>query len=198
MFATRLREIFDHVEPCEQHKGVFSHELRMLYMLACMEVESACKAVLEANGARPAKRRKDFNVEDYGRLAAPMRLDDWTVQLSADPEYGLLTPFEEWGPGKSGQLKWYSDHNKVKHSREKSLKLATLENTLQALAGVYVIRQAQFGSFDGDVGFPRDEFEIAMLGPMWTDAEQYVPPETTGPDGKPLATQWTPLPHTRL
>jgi hypothetical protein len=190
MLAVRLQEIFRHIEPNEQHRKVFSHELRMLYMLACMEVESACKAVLEANHATPLGRRREFTIDDYKRLARPMRLYEWTVRLSTNPDYGPITPFVEWEPNGAGKLQWYSDHNKVKHSREKDLDLATMENTIEALAGVFVMRVAQFGHVSEPSSlFTRDEFEI-FSEPTWDDAERYVVPMTRGPDGKPVAPRW--------
>jgi hypothetical protein len=192
MLGGRLQEMFRYIEPHERNRKAFGHELRMLFLQACMEVESACKAVMVANDSDP-REGSHFNIKDYRRLAQPMRLWEWCVRLSTNPLFGNITPFLDWAPNGSQRLKWYADHNTVKHNREKELRLATLENTITALAGVYVLRLAQFGkfsvNFDATTPFTRDEFEV-FSEPKWLDSERYIDPGTLGPSEQPVAPRW--------
>ena len=52
-----LRNIFDYVEPDENHLSTFSFELYSLLLRACTEVELNCKLIMKANGVT---RRNDF------------------------------------------------------------------------------------------------------------------------------------------
>jgi hypothetical protein len=56
MLTDSLRTIFRYVEPRRAHDQVYSHELRSLRILACTEVENACKAILTQNGVKPVHR----------------------------------------------------------------------------------------------------------------------------------------------
>jgi hypothetical protein len=185
----RADEVFRFIEPDRENIKTFGHELRHLLILACTEVESGLKAVLEANRAQPLRRR--YEMRDYLRLVGPMRLAEWRLQLLGFPGAPPLEPF--LGCTATRPPSWWSDYNAVKHDRERELPRATLKNVLEALAGVYVVVAAQFGvgavHFRG--GVPLDmALALAEDGwPRWALSELYVPPSVPGGRDK-----WTEVP----
>jgi len=176
MLGRRLQECFRFIEPVRAHDNAYSHELRMLFLVACMEVESACKAVLLANAAAPTG--KDFTMVDYRRLEVPMRLSSWGVELSTKLEYGTIAPFEAWAGGAASGLPWYQAHHEVKHGREQHLDMATLGNTIAAVAAASIMHNAQFGyealAEPLGTGIFHDGEFVVTKRPTWTDGERYL------------------------
>ena len=76
-----MKNVFRHVEPSRKNWKTFGHEIRQLLVLACIEVEAQCKAVLRANGYTKATGGY-WNMKDYFKLARPMRLSGWEVKHS--------------------------------------------------------------------------------------------------------------------
>jgi hypothetical protein len=132
MLARRLKAVFDDIEPIRADDNVYGHELRMLFLLACNEVESSCKAILTEHGVEPMSRGR-FGMDDYRKLAPVMRLAEWEVTLSTNPDYGTVVPFAGWSAGPSASLPWYQAHHEVKHDREKMLDRATFGTTITAV-----------------------------------------------------------------
>jgi hypothetical protein len=188
----RADELFRFVEPDPANLQAFGHELRHLLILACTEVESGLKAVLEANETPALGTR--YTIRDYQRLVAPMRLAEWKVKLRGFPSAPELQPFADWTAALPPS--WWSAHNAVKHNREQELSKATFKNVLDALAAVYVVVAAQFGvgalHFRGGVPLdmtfvpPDDGF------PRWRLSELYVPPTLPGghDDWSPIRMQF--------
>jgi len=187
----RLREITGHIEPVRGHDSVFGHEIRQLLLLACTEVESAWTSILEGSWEgceRPTTKH-------YSRLCAPMRLSEWKVELSATPEYGELSPFADWDPNTSTKsIPWYDAYNATKHDRERSLERATFGDMLNALAAVFIMTIAQFGTehIDGDSEFQADEFHV-LRSPTFPLDELYIRPLAM--PGSDNVGQWTGVAH---
>jgi hypothetical protein len=159
MVEARLRDAFLTVEPVPAHAKVYGHLLREVLLLASMEVENGWKAILEANNATPMKKYFDRN--DYVKLVGPLHLKDYALRLTSHPQYGDIRPFANWS-GQQGSLPWYDAYNDTKHSREKALQKASLEDVINATAAVHVMGYAQFGKeFLGvDGRQAQDEFII--------------------------------------
>lgn len=158
MLFAHLRDVFRVVEPTRSHSSVYSLELRQLLILACTEVESGWKAILQANGYKGSNRTSDrWTRKDYRRLLDPLGLDLYAVGLSTHPGYGDIQPFQSW---RENSLPWYDAYNTVKHDREGSLHEATLEHVIQAMAAVFIMTMAQFGRWtvEQDTYFNPDEF----------------------------------------
>ncbi len=200
LFA-ELRAIFRVVEPDPAKCfGSYGHGIRELLMLACMEVESGWKAVLKANNAHLSSG-KEFNRNDYGKLLDPMRLADWEVFLPMHPQVGDLKPFANWIPGDPvKKLTWYDAYNGTKHDREDAFADATLGHALNAVAAVFVMVLAQFGTFRAIQGtlfqplfqepFGGDSTFRIRSYPRWPLGERYIPP--------PVETQQRPLDDWKL
>lgn len=169
-----LLEIFKHVEPATDNLSVFGHKIRELLILACTEVESAWRSVLEANSA---SNKRSYNTTDYHRTKSPLRLDQWAVALNDYPNIGEFSPFSEWNkehPTKS--LPWYDSYNATKHDREKNFSRANLKDLVCAMAALHIMQAAQWGPelfdpFHGNVVSP---FFLTKW-PDYGAADQYIP-----------------------
>jgi hypothetical protein len=171
---SRLRDVFQVIEPDRAHDAAFGHELRQLLILACTEVEAGWRAILVANNARPTGRY--FTTVDYVKLLGPMKLDSYALRLAAHPQYGEIEPFQNWNPANAtGSLFWYDAYNATKHDREGELPRATVKAVIYALAAVHVMTVAQFG-FDDITRtlFHADEFDFVRSWRWLGDA--YIRP----------------------
>jgi hypothetical protein len=140
-----LIEIFRHVEPSDKNYHTFSHKIRELLLLACTEIESEWRAVLQGN-TRQENWRERYTTADYFRVKKPLRLSEWSVVLKEYEHLGSFTPFEKWShsaPTKS--LAWYHAYNAVKHDRAAEFSKATLENLLNAVSALHIMQAAQWG-----------------------------------------------------
>ena len=173
---SRLRELFLHVEADHANDCVYGIQERELLILACTEVESAWKSVLMSNGYEGTSDR--WKTTDYVKLKRPMKLNEWSVKLSAHPDYGQIKPFEAWDDSRPTQsLAWYDAYNAVKHDRESSLNKATLQSVIEASAALFVMVVAQFGidHLDTLSVMQADEFAIESV-PKWEMEELYILP----------------------
>lgn len=138
-----LDDVFQYVEPTDENKHVFGHEIRQLLLLACSEAEAQFKAIMRANHY---DRGGSWNIaRDYFLLARPLGLDRCSVSLPRYPSLGFVDPFSEWTASSYSPLCWYQAYNDTKHDRESNFGRATLENTIYALGAVFLLILAQTG-----------------------------------------------------
>jgi hypothetical protein len=176
-----MRRVFRVVEPTTENAHVYGHEIRQLLILACTEVESAWKAILRANGYAPTSKgkprdEKHWKTTDYVKLLGPMRLAEWSVEFYSHAEYRSIRPFARWKDANATEsLSWYRAYNAVKHNRESHFSDATMAHMIDAMAAVFIMIKAQFGtfSFDGDRS-EREEFRVSSM-PKWLPEDCYVP-----------------------
>lgn len=150
-----MREVFRFVQPAGVGLRAFGHEIRNLLVLACMEVESACKAILRANSyvfsGNPT-------MHDYVKLSGPLRLPEWELSLPGQPDVPSFRPFAGWDgwppttppgvkPAPTAALDWYAAHHQVKHDRESNFPEATVERMIHAMGAVFVMVTAQFAGW---------------------------------------------------
>jgi hypothetical protein len=89
------------------------------------------------------KKKKELTIKDYAELYAKHFNLSATKSLMfvSTPQY--VIPFKEWEPPTTGReykdLPWWSAYNKLKHSRIENIKLATLENAVNALCGLHQV-----------------------------------------------------------
>jgi hypothetical protein len=195
-----MRDVFRCIEPAiGSNASAYGHRVRDLLMLACMEVESACKSVLLANNYTSSRRRRD--TRDYVELLGPMRLDEWEIALTMHLGFPPFRPFAGWDRARpTDSLPWYDRYNAVKHGREAEFHKATVEAMIHAMGAAVVLVSAQFGPWGrflpngdmderyGEAATPWvDDFTFLAL-PKWAPEKLYVPPvfRGTGP--------WTPRP----
>lgn len=192
-----MRTAFRFIEPVPENAAAFGHELRELLMLACTEVETAWRGILEINGyVNPKKPDDRWSTSDYVRLLAPMQLADFSVKLTLHPGWPELRPFGSWDPNAAtSSLRWYDAYNKTKHDREDNFKHATLSSVIEAMAGVYVMIVAQFGvdSFGPiNARVTTHEFTLTHKPKYLTRDAVYIPAR------QDLGITWNPVPFFTL
>jgi hypothetical protein len=182
-----MADIFRRVEPDQVNADtIYGHEIRNLLALACMEVEAGWRAVLKANNYGGTGR---YSTNDYVKLAAPLRLAEYTVRLSSHPKIDPFAPFAGWNAARpTASLPWYDAYNETKHDREANFRSATLMQMIHALGASHVMMHAQFGHCAalGVGSVDRDDFYL-MHEPSWPIEERYIPPDVL----KEMGATWT-------
>ena len=122
-----------YIEFCDDNRSVFSIELAHLLFAASSEVDVVCKAFCKMAATKSPRN----NIDDYRKVILKT-LPEFPHTKVTVSRFGMtLTPWENWGNGVSPD--WWQSHNKVKHERDKHFNQATLQNTLNAMAGLLVI-----------------------------------------------------------
>jgi hypothetical protein len=169
-----VESLFKYVEPSKDNVSTFGHKIRETLILACTEVESAWRSILEANSSI---KKSSYATSDYFSLVEPLRLKEWSVSLRDYPDLGSFSPFLSWDkshPTKS--LSWYDAYNAVKHHREERFKMANLGNLINAAAALHIMQSAQFGPdiYDRFFGNEKSPF-FTVEHPVHDLSDIYVP-----------------------
>jgi hypothetical protein len=135
--------------------------------------------MLRANHYHPGIR---LTTNDYVKLADPLHLREFGVQIISRKHLGSIKPFADWADNQPTQsLKWYDAYNDTKHDREQNLGKATLRTAIEATAALYLMGALQFGFDESEV---QQDLFVLSAGPNLED-ERYWPAksstgETTG------------------
>lgn len=177
-----LRSIARVVTPRPETKDVFGSRIRNLLIMACTEVEAQWKAILRANGYPGDGTR--WNVNDYAKIALPLRLGAYKSSCDRFPDYPHFSPFDSWQPG--SRLPWYKAYNDTKHDADGKATSATLEHAISAVGAVCTLILAQYGPpyLDESGGVP---FFGLIDTPTWEAHERSYPPPTNQ--------LWVPVPY---
>lgn len=131
----KLQEILLYVEPSVEGLQTYSHKIRELLILACTELESSFKSYKLGNNK---------TTNDYVKILDSVNLAKCKISLVGYTNPYKCCPFEHWNSGDPTQsIPWYDAYNKVKHHKDSSFYLATLENCINAIAAnviMFVIR----------------------------------------------------------
>lgn len=177
----RLLGICEVVQPSGQNLASYGHDIRNLIILACTEVETSWRAVLEENGVTPKRGKPgSWSTDDFVKLLGPLKLGDYEVRFPDYPWLDPFNPFKDWdssNPTKS--LAWYDAYNAVKHDREKHFAQAKLDYAFAALSACAVMLFAQFGrtAFAQSGALRFVEF---CQTPRWELSEVYINPHLAG------------------
>lgn len=132
-------KLLDYIELSDKNLSTFSINNYKLLTNICIEVENNLKGIILSNNYETNK--KDLSMMDYSNLDKYLKLKEYKVELNIFYFQKELKPFIR---GKDNQLKWYKAYNKLKHNRSKNIEFATIENIINALAGLYILLYAQF------------------------------------------------------
>lgn len=185
LLVADLIKLFDYVEPCNANTDTYSHRIYELFLRASTELESNCKAILNANGYVQLGR---MTMQDYSKINAASKLHEYEVKFNTwSPIPLVLSPFSEWNPANVSILTWYKNYNGVKHERNVNFHLANLDNLMNSVSSVFVILYSQFGInvFDPyqtvgsytleDDGYITTDNSLFMIKPpcTWNNDESY-------------------------
>jgi hypothetical protein len=129
-----LGEISRFVEFDERNFACFSIEIARVLLASAAEVDVVCKQICKE--AVPGCSAENINDYRTHIKAAFPRVPTFNVLI---PRFRLtLTPWEEWTKPDGVPL-WWRAYNKTKHQRDTEYYQANLTNTLNAVAGLFVM-----------------------------------------------------------
>jgi hypothetical protein len=171
-----LDAIFQAVHPVDDNLACFGGAIRNLLILACTECEAQWRGVLEANGCKPNRP----STADYVKLLPALKLDEYEVRLQHYPWLAGITPYRDWNSGAPTQsILWYDDYNAAKHDREGSFARASLKSAIDAVAAVWIMVAAQFGTMGTREFDDLSRYFQLERVPLWRYSDVY----TYGYDG---------------
>lgn len=173
--------LFNYIELDEDNFDTFSLKNYQILINICIEVENNLKGIISANTYIYSKKQ-DLTMEDYKKLEKYLKLSEYELEIKGIK----LKPFEGFNDKKPF---WYTVYNDIKHNRTTKIKEATLKNVVNALAGLYVLIYAQFGTYsvctsnrfltvaELDYGAANGENVISIFTitkfPLWNEKEEY-------------------------
>lgn len=157
--------LFEYIEPADANESTFSFRCAEVLLRACGEVESNCKAILNANGYVPTG---DLKMPDYRKLEPTHHLSSYSVRLPVwRGVNSVRQPFASWANGASPG--WYKDHHCVKHNRHAEFEKASFVNVIDAVSGVVALLASQFYTYDfrpqglgTHIGQPDGGYDLAI------------------------------------
>jgi hypothetical protein len=170
----QLGRICQTVQPEEKNLDAFGHDIRNLLILSCTEAEAHWRGVLRANGVT----QKCYTTNDYVKLRAPMKLDEYAVTFPNYPWLAAFKPYGGWNTDNpTCSLGWYDAYNAVKHDRQTQFGRATLRRVFEAISACVVMMAAQFGSDEGlgQGSDLRSSFHLSGIRD-WLFSQYYIPP----------------------
>jgi hypothetical protein len=178
-----LDDVMRFIQPDKTNLHCYGHHTRNALLLAAMEFENECKGILREHDYLVDR----FNTNDFVKLAFPLRLAEYTIQLSHYPGLDPISPFKGWNSDAPTQsLPWYYNYNACKHDRERDFEKGNLLSAINAVCAVAIMLTAQYRIIDtwrDQIG----EFFQFREHPKWEQGQHVLPPA----DGN----SWTPLHH---
>jgi hypothetical protein len=122
-----------YLEPTHSNFNSHSLELARIIFAAAPEVDVVSKMLCK----KINPNSKTGSIDKYREEIFPFYPAIPRINISV-PRFGLLlNPWEQWSEGKMPQ--WWDAYNNVRHHRHTHFAEANLENTLNAVAGLFVL-----------------------------------------------------------
>lgn len=142
------------IELAEPNFPCYSVELARLLMVCASEVDvvakSLCKRVAPKQKAGSIGQYQSILVNEYPQLPRNQ------VEV---PRFGLkLHPWTNWSR-ESNSPNWWKANNKVKHHRAEHFEKASLDNVLNASAGLFVLLVLYYGRREASISPASQLFE---------------------------------------
>lgn len=129
------------IEFCPTNLNCFSIDLAKILMSAASEVEVVAKLLC----GEIDRDAKPGNILEYQDLLLRKYVKLPSAQVMA-PRFDLtFKPWASWENAASAPP-WWRSYNKVKHLRSEHFDHASLDNALTAVAGLFVLTLAYFGT----------------------------------------------------
>ncbi|MEK6152076.1 hypothetical protein WIW50_02385 [Flavobacteriaceae bacterium 3-367] len=192
-----ILKLFQFIEPSDINSNTYSYRTHELLVRTCIEVEANFKAILKENiyspkhqsGRRAGQVRtdKEWNIGDFKIVNKTHHLDDYSIILPFwNGVKNIRRPFKAWKINDG--LTWYQAYNKSKHDRLTNFKDASLDNLIDAYAGLCILLSSQFRHVDfqpgPDIlhtqgynyfggGFGIGDYLMVDFPDDWADQEKY-------------------------
>jgi hypothetical protein len=129
-----LEKVLQFIPYCEEHEKVWSPQLTTIMFEACSQLDSLWKYQASQS---PHINKKSLSIIDYFTYFGQSVNKKWVVFWGEQPE--IITPFKKWqNCNKYEILDWWNAYNKLKHDRILNRSKATLQYTLESIAGLFV------------------------------------------------------------
>lgn len=148
-----------YIEPYGQD-NVYSFEFRKIIILACTECETVFKSICES--IDNTKKRGSISYYKGIILGKYPKIVDAEVTIRR--WHKTIKPFKDWD---TGNLKWWTAHQNVKHDRGSNFYEATYENAVFSLSALYVLIFYLYVINDKEIPFERADEYISS---------EYTPP----------------------
>lgn len=169
-----LYSVFKVIAPYPNNLKTFGHEIRNIIILACTEIDSMMKKILEKNNM--TKKGKFFNTTDYVQLLDPLRLKDYALSFKRYKMLNEFSPFIDWTTDKPTQsLHWYDAYNQIKHDREVNFSLSSLENAIESVMAYAILLIAQYGYRNSLWNEKLGKVIDVHKEPLWNIRDFYIP-----------------------
>ena len=123
-----------YVDFSQDNYKTYSIEFVRLLLATCSEIDVVakilCKKISDTSQADNINEYRSTITAEYPKLC--------TLEIEIPKNRIVLKPWSEWGE-EDKNPSWWRSYNKVKHNRDSAYKEANLLNTLNALAGLYVL-----------------------------------------------------------
>lgn len=138
-------DYLNYVPWTQAHKGVWSPELAKLLLNIGSLIDSILRSYLnnptvdsvEDIDKIRRKREQDINISDFQKVYEKVySFSNREVYLLSTEE--KLMPWSNW-QNQNSRPDWWIAYNDVKHNRFENKTKATLENTLYALSGLFLV-----------------------------------------------------------
>lgn len=143
-----LSDILDYIEPHESNLHAYGPKLAKLLLTTGSEIDVTFKDLIDIkNQKNSLSKNEENNMRDYREYAHNyLQRDLDQVEVSFARSKLVSTPWNDWWESEEDgrvpvntSLSWWKAYNNVKHHRVECYHQATLENTLEALAGLFVL-----------------------------------------------------------
>lgn len=169
-----LYDVFKFVAPYKENLSCFGNKMRNIIILACTEIDSMMKCILEKSKVKP--QLNFYTTKDYFKLNMPLQLNEYTLSLSRFEEFGEFKPFLTWdSKNPTSSLSWYHNYNNVKHDRESNFSKANLTNAIDSIMALAALMASQFG-YRNELWYEKVGKIIKIKAePQWNIRELYIP-----------------------
>jgi len=134
----KLIELSNYIDLDERNFKTFSLEIMSLYLSTCSEIEAIYKEISNKKG-------KNYNFREFRQDFSSLKNNQFLIaKVSLKYNSLELTPFIDINQKKEEcddfvAIKWWQDHNSIKHDRDMNFQYATLENFITALSALYLL-----------------------------------------------------------
>ncbi len=143
-----------YVEFVAANMATYSIEFAHLLFAAASEVDVVAKLLCKQLVPNAPRQ----NIDHY-RTALASQIPDLAATQVQIPRYALtLTPWNSWSNGQNPT--WWRCYNNVKHQRDTHYPEATLENAINALAGLMTLTFYHYGHVQTQPGSTLDKKEV--------------------------------------
>jgi len=169
-----LLEVLRIVPYCKEHCQVWSPVLATVLMEACSQLDSLWKARSRLGDSKVSSR--DLDIQDYFCKFGAEHANRWVVFFQDDGE--LLYPFAAWRCLERFEkdayqpVAWWSAYNDVKHDRLLYENRATIDNALNALAGLFLAIIRTPGAYRAMSQAGWFEHNARFVHPEWLASEE--------------------------